>query len=318
MPIIPSDFRPPWYLHDGHVQTILPVLLPRRVILTFERERWELADGDFLDLDWSRSGRKQVAILSHGLEGCSKNVCIRGMAATLNAAGWDALAWNFRGCGGEANRLLRFYHSGDTVDLAAVIEHAAGAYERIALIGFSLGGNVTLKYLGEGRTHPAVVAGAGISVPVDLEASCRRLDRQWANRIYLRRLLKLLIAKVQAKARQFPELDVAGASDIRAFAEFDGRYTAPLHGFRDARDYWARSSARAFLPRIALPTLLLNARNDPLLAPECFPWEEAEANPALFLEVPESGGHVGFMDFAHGLRPWSEHRVVEFLTSLSL
>ena len=318
MPIVTSYFRPPWYLRDGHVQTILPVLLPRRVDLTFDRERWELDDGDFLDLDWSRSGRKRVAILTHGLEGCSENACIRGMAAALNAAGWDVLAWNFRGCGGEANRLLRFYHSGDTGDLAAVIQHAAGVYEQIALIGFSLGGNVTLKYLGEGRTHPAVVAGVGVSVPVDLAASCQVLDHRWANRIYLRRLLNLLIAKVQAKARQFPELDTAGASDISTFAEFDGRYTAPLHGFRDARDYWARSSARQFLPRIIVPTLLLNARNDPLLAPACFPWEEAEANPALFLEVPESGGHIGFTDLVHGLQPWSEQRVVEFLTSLSL
>jgi predicted alpha/beta-fold hydrolase len=238
------------------------------------------------------------------------------MAAALNAAGWDVLAWNFRGCGGEANRLQRFYHSGDTGDLAAVIERASAAYERIALIGFSLGGNVTLKYLGEGWTHPAVVAGVGVSVPVDLAASCQVLDHQWENRIYLRRLLKLLIAKVQAKARQFSELDVTGAQDIRTFAEFDGRYTAPLHRFHDARDYWARSSARAFLPRITLPTLFSSVRNDPLLAPECFPQEEAEANPSLFLEVPESDGYVGFIDLVHSLQPWSERRVVEFLTAL--
>ena len=199
-----------------------------------------------------------------------------------------------------------------------VIEHAATAYEQIALVGFSLGGNVTLKYLGEARVHPAVVAGIGISVPVDLVSSCRVLDQHWANRIYLRRFLKLLAAKVEVKARQFPELDVAGVSDIRTFAEFDGRYTAPLHGFRDARDYWERSSARPFLSRITVPTLLLNARNDPFLAPECYPKEEAEANPVLFLEVPESGGHAGFVDLADGLQPWSERRGVEFLTSLSL
>jgi hypothetical protein len=129
--------------------------------------------------------------------------------------------------------------------------------------------------------------------------------------------MKRLVAKVQAKARQFPrELDVTGARTIRCFAEFDGRYTAPLHGFRDAGDYWARSSARPFLPLISVPALLLNARNDPFLAPECFPYEEAGANPALFFEAPESGGHVGFLDFVHGLQPWSERRVVEFLASL--
>ena len=298
------------------MQTILPVLLPPRVALPFERERLELDDGDFLDLDWSRSGRERVAILSHGLEGCSKDGCILGMAAALAAAGWDVLAWNFRGCGGEANRLLRFYHGGETSDLATVIEHAASNYKRMALIGFSLGGNVTLKYLGEGRLHPGVAAGVGISVPVDLAASCRALDHRWGNRFYSKRLLKRLTGKVLAKALHFPELDIAGARDIHTFAEFDRRFTAPLHGFRDAGDYWERSSARQFLPRITVPTLLLNARNDPLLAPGCFPMEEAEANPSLFLEIPDSGGHVGFIDFAHGLQPWSQRRVVEFLASL--
>jgi hypothetical protein len=316
MPIIPSHFRPPWFLRDGHVQTILPALLPRRIPLTIERERWELADGDFLDLDWARSGQKRVAIVSHGLEGCSGNAYVRGMAAALVAAGWDVLAWNFRGCSGEANRLPRFYHSGETGDLAAVIGHAAAFYERIALIGFSLGGNVTLKYLGEAEPHPAVIAGVGISVPVDLAASSRVLDGRWGNRIYLGRFMKTLVAKVRAKALQFPrQFDVAGAGAIRTFAEFDGRYTAPLHGFRDAPDYWARSSARQFLPGITVPTLLLNARNDPFLAPECFPFAEAEANPELFLEAPESGGHVGFLDLVHGIEPWSERRVVEFLAS---
>jgi predicted alpha/beta-fold hydrolase len=236
------------------------------------------------------------------------------MAAALIAAGWDVLAWNFRGCGGEANRLPRFYHSGETGDLSAVIEHAGATYSHIALIGFSLGGNMTLKYLGEGRVHPSVVAGVGISVPVDLAASSRALDRQWANRVYLRRFMKSLVTKVRAKAARFPEqFDIDGAGAIRTFAQFDGRYTAPLHGFRDAEDYWARSSARQFLSRITVPTLLLNALNDPFLAPECFPYEEARTNPALFLETPDSGGHVGFLDLVHGLQPWSERRVVEFL-----
>jgi len=314
MPIVPSNFHPPRHLRGGHVQTILSVLQPRRVNLSFERERLELADGDFLDLDWARRGRRRLAILSHGLEECSKNDCIQGMAAALIEAGWDALAWNFRGCGGAPNRLLRFYHSGETGDLAAVIKRAAAAYPQVALVGFSLGGNVTLKYLGEGQAHPAVVAGVGISVPVDLVASSHALDTRWENRIYLRRLLRRLVAKVRAKARQFPqELEVTGARAIRSFLEFDNRFTAPLHGFRDATDYWTRSSARQFLPQITVPTLLVNARNDPFLAPECFPFEEADANSALFLEAPESGGHVGFLDFVHGLQPWSERRAVEFL-----
>lgn len=315
MPVISSHFRPPRFLGNGHVQTLLPVLLPRWLKLALERERWELPDGDFLDLDWMRAGQRRVAILSHGLEGSSRNGYIQGMAVALSAAGWDVLAWNFRSCGSETNRLLRFYHSGETGDLRSLVGRVAESYEQIALIGFSLGGNVTLKYLGEGPVHPAVTAGIGISVPVDLAASARALDQRWTNRIYLRRFMKTLLAKVRSKARTFPgQLDMAGARAIRTFEEFDGRLTAPIHGFRDAMDYWTQSSARQYLARITVPTLLLNARNDPFLTPECFPFSEAESSPTFFLEAPESGGHVGFLDFARGLQPWSERRVVEFLT----
>ena len=296
------------------MQTILPVLLWREIGGRFVRERLELEDGDFLDLDWSRPGHGRLAILSHGLEGCSANGYMRGMASALNTAGWDVLAWNFRSCSGEANRLLRFYHSGETRDLAEVIRHAAPDYGRIGLVGFSLGGNMTLKYLGEAPPHPAVVAAAAISAPIDLASCARALDQNLANRVYLQRFLTTLAAKIESKARQFPgQLDASAARTVRSFQEFDDRYTAPIHGFRDAADYWTRSSARQYLPRITLPTLLLNARNDPFLAPACFPDAEAEANPWLSLETPESGGHVGFLDLERGIEPWSERRVVEFL-----
>ena len=316
MPILRSSFHPPWYLGNGHLQTILPALLPRRIALTYQRERLELADGDFLDLDWARAGHSRLAILSHGLEGSSSNDCIRGMAAALRAAGWDALAWNFRGCGGEPNRLPRFYHSGETGDLRTVITHAAPAYQTIALVGFSLGGNMTLKYLGEAPAHPTVKAAAALSVPVDLSASARELDRRWGNSIYLRRFMERLTAKINAKAARFPDaIAPIPAEPVRTFAEFDGRYTAPLHGFRDADDYWRRSSARPFLPGIKVPTLLINARNDPFLGPECYPFADAHLNPAFFLETPRSGGHVGFLDLAHRLQPWTERRIPEFLAA---
>ncbi len=315
MPVIVSAFRPAPWLHNGHVQTILPVLLRRRVRVTFARERLELADGDFLDLDWIKARRDRVAILTHGLEGSSAQTYIRGMAAALGAAGWDVLAWNFRGCSGEPNRLPRAYHSGETGDLAAVIAHAVAAgYRRVALVGFSLGGNVVLKYLGEAPAHPAVTAAVAISAPLELDPCARKLDREWSNRIYLRRFLVSLVAKIEAKARLFPgKVDATGVRRMRSFQEFDDRYTGPLHGFRDAADYWTRASARQFLPQITVPTLLLSPRNDPFLAPEAYPWREAEANPHLFLEAPDSGGHVGFLDFKRGIRPWSERRAVEFL-----
>jgi predicted alpha/beta-fold hydrolase len=315
MPILHSRFRPPSLLGNGHAQTILPVVLPRRITLPFTRTRLELSDGDFLDLDWVRNRHARLAIIAHGLEGSSAQKYVRGMAGTLHAAQWDVLAWNFRGCSGEPNRLLRAYHSGDTADLAAVIAHAAADYERIALIGFSLGGNVVLKYLGEAPPQPAVFAAVAISAPLDLTSSARALDQRPDNRIYLRRFLEPLIAKIEAKALKFRgELDIKGVGAIRSFQEFDDRFTAPLHGFRDAADYWARSSARQFLPGISLPTLILNARTDPFLTIDSIPESEASAHSSLFLEAPESGGHVGFLDFTRGVQPWSERRVAEFLS----
>jgi predicted alpha/beta-fold hydrolase len=317
MPVIRSAFRPPLILSNGHVQTIVGALLPRPLAVKFSRERLELRDGDFLDLDWAASGRSSVAVLSHGLEGSTRGGYIRGIAAALNAAGWDAIAWNFRGCGEESNRLARSYHSGETGDLGAVIQHAALRYGRIVPIGFSLGGNVTLKYLGEAPPHPSVVGAVAVSAPVDLESSARKLDRRLDNRVYLHRFMKTLIARIEAKALRFPDrIDLAGIRRIRTFEEFDNRYTGPLHGFRDAEDYWRQSSARQYLRSIRVPSLLLNARNDPFLSPECFPSAEAEANPYLTLEAPQSGGHVGFIDLKKGVQPWSERRIVQFLAGI--
>lgn len=315
MPLVDSPFHPPLWLREGHVQTILGALWRQRFTSIFSRERWELDDGDFLDLDWARRGGPRLAILSHGLEGSSEQGYIRGLAGALGAAGWDVLAWNFRGCSGEPNRLPRFYHSGETEDLRAIVGRAAGAYDRVALVGFSLGGNITLKYLGEAPPHPRVRGAAAISVPIELASCARRLDRDRGNALYLRRFLGTMRTKIAAKARQFPgSFDVSGLERVATFEEFDGRYTGPLHGFRDAEDYWARSSARQFLPALTVPTLLLNARNDPFLTPACFPESEAAASAQLFLEAPASGGHVGFLDLGPG--PWWSRRVVGFLSGM--
>ena len=314
MPVVTSSYKHRLSCRTEHVQTMIGAFLRRRYRTEFEPERLELDDGDFLDLRWLRQGHDRLVILSHGLEGNAEQGYVRGMAAAANAAGWDALAWNFRGCGDDPNRLVRLYHSGATEDLKPVIERAAANYSRIALIGFSLGGNLTLKYLGEAPPHPAVIAGVAISAPVDLAASARMLDQRWSNRIYLRRFIGSLIAKVEAKALQFPsEIDATGSRALRSFQEFDDRYTSRLHGFRDAADYWKQASARQYLHQITVPALLLNARDDPFLAPECFPFPEAEQNPCLFLEAPASGGHLGFIEYVGGLRPWFEHRVIQFL-----
>ena len=316
MPLLESRFRPPLFLRNGHLQTILGALLPRRFRDGVVTERLELPDGDFLDLDWGKAGHRRLAVISHGLEGSSKNSDIRGLSAALNEAGWDTLAWNFRGCSGEQNRCLRFYHSGETGDLSAVINHAAVNYSSLALVGFSLGGNMILKYLGEGNVHPFLQAAVAVSVPVDLASSARALDRRPGNQIYLRRFMKSLAAKVEAKAKRFPtEIDATGVHDIRSFSIFDDRYTARIHGFRDAEDYWRQSSAIGYLNRISIPTLLLNAKDDPFLSLESFPYSEARHHPCLCLETPSSGGHLGFLD-AQGF--WIERRIPGFLNQPEL
>lgn len=314
MPVLISQFQPPALLRNGHLQTILPALLPQRHQLAREYEKLDLKDGDFLDLYWIRSARKRLAIVSHGLEGSADALYIRSMSAALKADHWDVMTWNYRGCGAETNLLLRSYHSGESNDLRIVIDHAAGSYEEIVLIGFSLGGNITLKYLGEAAPHPRITRAAAVSAPVDLASCARVLDELPSNRFYLRRFLKTLIAKMELKARRFPgQLDIANIRAIRSFREFDDRYTAPLHGFIDAADYWARASSLPHLPNITVPALLLNARNDPFLSEESFPYALAEAHEWLSLEAPASGGHVGFLDGLGAHHSWAERRIIEFL-----
>jgi uncharacterized protein len=303
-------------LRNAHLQTVLPTISRRRMRVGYQRERLELPDGDFLDLDWLTVASPRVAVLSHGLEGSSREATVSGMASALHQNGWNVLAWNYRGCGGELNRLPRLYHSGETADLAFIVEHAARHFSRLALIGFSLGGNLVLKYLGEAPPHQAVACAAALSAPIDLASSVRALDQRLANRIYLRRLIASLIQKVRAKATLFPQrIDAHQVRGIHGFEDFDSRFTAPVHGFRDAADYWTQCSSRQFLPAITVPTLILSAQDDPFLTLDCFPFAEAEASTRVFLEAPETGGHLGFFHSLGSAPTWAERRVVEFLVS---
>jgi predicted alpha/beta-fold hydrolase len=318
MPIVAnSTYQCARLLSNGHLQTCLPALIRRVGLVNYRRERIDTADRDFLDLDWAKTGSRRLAVLSHGLEGDSRRHYILGMVKALARRGWDALAWNARGCGGEPNRVLRFTHSGATEDLQTVISHAvsAGGYSRIALIGFSLGGNLTLKYLGErGRgLHPRIKAAVAFSVPCDLQSSSAALASP-ANRIYMRHFLASLRQKIRALMKMMPgEIDDHEYERIRTFKDFDDRYTAPIHGFRDAADYWRKSSCKPFLRLIQIPTLLINARNDPFLADPCYPVAEAKESSNLHLEMPASGGHVGFIGFNGGGEYWSEKRAVQFI-----
>lgn len=303
-------YTPPRFFANGHVQSVFPTLFRRVPTPPYQRERLELADGDFLELDWARAGNDRAVIVSHGLGGHSRRWYVTAMVRAFAAEGWDAVAWNFRGCGGAMNLRPVYTHSGSSADLAAVVEHVRrqGSYRSIALVGFSMGGNITLLYLGRaGNAVPEELCGAvAFSTPCDLAGASEAIARP-ANRLYMRRFLHQLRQYLEPMARQFPEtISLRGYENIRDFRDFDGRYTAPLHGFRDAMDYWQKSSSRPVLPQIARPTWIVNALNDPFLSPACFPLEEVAINPLVRLITPACGGHCGFMAFNSRQRYWSE------------
>lgn len=319
--MIESSYRSPFGFGNGHVQSIYPALWRKVPTVDWRRERIDTPDGDFLDLDCAGSGSARVAILSHGLEGHANQPYIRGMARALMKRGWDVVAWNCRGCSGEPNRLLQFYHSGSSDDLGTVLAHvlASGRWKKVALVGFSLGGNQTMKLLGE-LSHSVderVVGAVAFSVTCDLAASSIRLG-EWQNQVYMARFMKTLRQKVITKEKLFPgQLDLSGLAEMKTFKQFDDRYTAPLHGFADAEDYWTKCGSVRFLDAIRVPTLLVNALDDPFLGGRCFPREEAERNPNFWLETPERGGHVGFVTRGTDGEYWSESRAAEFLGQLS-
>ncbi len=318
--LVEPNYHPPSFLFNGHLQVIWANLCRRVSGVVYQRERIDTPDGDFLDLDWGRVGSDKLALLTHGLEGHSQRPYMLGMARALRCRGWDVLAWNFRGCSGVPNRLPRFYHSGDTTDLAAVVQYALrqGAYRSVALVGFSLGANVLLKYLGErgAAVDGRIKCGVAFSAPCHLPTSAEQMSA-WENTLYLRRFMQQLRHKVAAKAHLRPgELEVEGLETLSNFRAFDDRYTAPLHGFRDAQDYWQRSSSKPYLGEIRVPVLIVNARNDSFLSAECYPVEEAKGSEFVYLERPQQGGHVGFPLI--GEEYWSERRAAEFFAAHNL
>ena len=320
MPLVhPSTYRPPPGLTNGHLQTVAAGLLRRVRGVRYRRSRITTPDGDFLDVDVSSVGADRAAVVLHGLEGSSRAAYVLGAVKRLNRDGWDALAVNFRGCSGVPNRRYRAYHAGATDDLAFVLasDPAADGYRELALVGFSLGGNVVLRYLGdEGRrAADRIRVAAAVSAPCDLAASARRMDSGF-NRLYTRRFLSSLRRKAVEKCLRFPGgPSPAALRAARTFRAFDDLYTAPAHGFAGAEDYWRLSSAGPVLERIAVPTLLVSASDDPFLAPECYPRQTAANHPFLHLETPAAGGHVGFLSFPLGARFWHEERIAAFLSA---
>ncbi|BDQ35229.1 YheT family hydrolase [Pseudodesulfovibrio portus] len=325
MPILPTpDYRPSPPFRFGNVSTLYPSLLRTPPVLPEpETRRVELDDGDFLDYDLhsSQTGpARGVVVISHGLEGNSRRKYVLGMALMATGLGFDAVCWSQRGCSSEPNRLERCYHSGETGDLHAVIAHCldAGGYDTAALIGFSMGGNQILKYLGEdpAKVPDAVKAAAVFSVPCDLDG-CEQVLALPSRKLYFKYFMRGLSRKIRDKAAMFPgRVDAELLRGIRTLRDFDDRFTAPANGFRDAADYYAKSSCLQFLPNVAVPALVVNSLDDPFMSPSCYPRREAEANPDLFLEMPDFGGHVGFVLTGNGNVYWSEKRAASFLTEI--
>jgi predicted alpha/beta-fold hydrolase len=316
MPLTHSSYSPPLWMRNGHLATIYSALLRRVKNPGQERERLELADGDFLDLDWSFSENpgQKVLILLHGLEGNAQRPYMLGSAALFSESGYDVCAVNLRGCSGEPNRLYRSYHSGATEDLEAVVWHVRNTkkYPAIFLKGFSLGGNLILKFLGEGSDAAGLIrAAAAISVPCDLHDSLQQLQ-QPKNWMYAQRFLSHLKEKMREKQGRFPErLSEDLINRVQTLKDFDDLYTSQAHGFKDALDYYTRCSCKPFLPDIQVPSLLLNAANDSFLGPSCYPEALAKDHPNLLFEHTDYGGHVGY--YASGPFYYSESRSLEFL-----
>ena len=302
-----SAYRAPWWLPGGHLQTVYAVLAPAPRV-PWRRERWDTPDGDFIELDWAGSDGPLLALF-HGLEGGSSSHYARRLAALALERGWRCVVPHFRGCSGVLNRRARAYHSGDTEELDWILRRLRPD----AAAGVSLGGNVLLKWLGERGAAAAQVVrrAAAVSAPLDLAAAGHALDRGVNRRLYTRVFLASLKAKVSAKiALRHVTLEKGRLSRVRTLREFDDLFTAPLHGFRDADDYWTRASSASWLEHIRVPTLVLNARNDPFLPRAALESATRKVSRDVVLEFPASGGHAGFP----GRGQWLARRVIEFLS----
>ena len=317
--VIESDFKPYLALRNPHLQTIWPRLFHREGGQKYDRQRIELTDGDFLDLDWfpGNPESRRIVVLVHGLGGSSGSHYIKRIGEGLIKNGFRVVVFNLRGAT-EPNRTPKTYHSGGTEDLATVLNLVAKQYqpESMYLAGFSLGGNVILKWLGENPKQALVSKSVAVSPPFDLSAVSRRLD-QGFSRFYRNIILRGLRKYVKSREVMLgSEVDLEAAYNAKTFTEYDDAVTAPLNGFRDAQDYYSKSSCRQFLDTISRPVLILHSKDDPFSSPEIIP-SESELGPGVVLELSERGGHLGFVSGGNGLKVkyWLPQRISDFFSS---
>jgi predicted alpha/beta-fold hydrolase len=319
-PLCARPYKAPGWLRGGHAQTIYPYFLERPVVV-YRRERWELDDGDFIDIDWlDNVSDAPLVVLFHGLEGNSYSHYALSIMALLRQLGWRGAVVHFRGCSGSPNRLERAYHAGDSSEIDFVLRRISEQSKRagfrlpIYAVGVSLGGNALLKWLGEQGRHACQLLDgvAAVSVPLDLAAAGRALASGF-NLLYTRHFLDTLKRKALDKLERFPSLfDSSALVSCSTLYEFDNLVTAPLHGFRDTEDYWKKSSSKPWLGHIEVPTLVINALNDPFMPASVLP-RPRDVSPAVVLEFPQEGGHAGFLHSPFpGKLTWLPERIVSF------
>ncbi len=318
MPILKSDFSPTLPFKNAHFNTIYRPLFSKETC-TYSRERISTWDEDFIDLDFSKVGSKNLVILIHGLEGSSQSKYIISSVNHLNSKGLDAVSLNLRSCSGEDNLLLDTYHSGKTEDVDFVIKYIVNNYnyDSVVIIGFSLGGNLTLKYLGEyqEKLSDKIKGGIAVSVPIDITTAEKELDK-FKNKLYVEVFFKTLKSKILEKANKFPEFDLDKERLKKAtkFKHLEHLYTVPVFGFKNPEDYWQKASSKPFLSKIDRPTLLVNAKDDTFLSAECYPRKEAINSRNFYLEIPDFGGHCGFISsFKTEENNWLESKIFSFI-----
>lgn len=315
MPIINSkNFKPSILFRNRVISTVYPYLFRKTIHHPFISQAVKTPDNDFFDIDWLKNqSHSKLAILLHGLEGSSSSQYINGITEVLFKSGFDIAAVNFRSCSGDINLLPEMYHSGYTKDLKYIISHLTNDYSEVVICGFSLGGNVALKFTGESGfdIDPKIKAVAGVSVPCDLKGVSEQF-KKWYNYPYEKLFLKTLMQKVEIKSKMFPDIiNINNASKVKNLWDFDEYYTSAMHQFENAEDYYLQSNSKQFLHNITIPTLILNAKDDSFLPKSSYPYEEAEQNPNIYLIVPDYGGHVGFAD-SNNTKYWSEHIIESF------
>lgn len=295
MPVIKSTYSAsPYFLGNGHLETIVPSVFNKVNGVNYVRERLEMEDGDFLDLDWLNGNNDRLMILSHGMEGDSHRHYMKRFGKFFHSKNWDILAWNYRSCSGEMNRLPKFYSYGDTEDLSTVINYALNKkYNRVVLVGFSMGGGLVARYLGLNKPDNRITHAIVFSVSCDLKNSANEVEKP-KHIVYSRSYINKLKEKLREKAKQFDSFKHIPIDSIKSFTDFHIHYSLPYHNYDNIEDFYQCSSSGPHLKNISIPTLMINALNDPILGDKCYPYEAANNNPYLYLETPKYGGHLGF------------------------